>query len=152
MWEGQSNACRMTESGAGCGDGEVCIATHPAPYDQPACIFKQGAEQCPTDWPTATAAFESGTDDRTCNECACEVSNAACVNAGFIIYDDDVCGTGGIGMVDIGTTCVNVQGYADNDEMSYRAVAATATADCVPSGGAPTGEVNPSGPLTFCCQ
>jgi hypothetical protein len=132
----------------------VCVAKSPAPYDQAACIFQQGAHACPGDWPNAIDVSTDGTDTRSCTACSCESPDPECVGEKITFYDDDTCGNGGVTPpADINpSSCVQVQEHIDNEEASYRATAATLTGTCAPEGGQAMGAVEPTGPVTFCCR
>ena len=153
-WGAEERACRSQDAGAGCSAAMVCVAKSPAPYDLTACVFQQGAHTCPGEWPNAIDAFMDGTDTRGCSACSCAPGDADCVGEKFTVYDDNNCGNGGsTAAADIApAACVSVQGHVDFASASYRATAATLTGTCTPEGGQPTGAVEPTGPVTFCCR
>lgn len=108
---------------------------------------------CPATWPNALAAFDGGTDSRGCSACSCDGSAVSCSQGNFTIYDDNVCGTGGVGSLDItGTSCVNTRDYIDYDSASYRAVAGSLTGTCAAQDGQPVGSIAMTGEQTFCCR
>ena len=153
-WGVEDLACRSQEVGAGCSAAMVCVAKSPAPSDQAACIFQQGAHACPEDWPNAIDASTDGTDTRGCAACSCAPGSADCVGEKITVYDHDDCGNGGgSSPIDINpNACVMVQNHIDDDSGGYRATAGTLTGTCTPQGGQAMGVVEPTGPVTFCCR
>ena len=81
------------------------------------------------------------------------VSWPTCSGAGYSVYDLDSCNNGGDPPAIINSqTCVDVTALLDLGSWSMKATGAQTRGSCPAGGGSPQGQVNPQGPVTFCCE
>ncbi len=107
---------------------------------------------CPDGWNTATIqAFTSGADSRACGACACNDPSTTCGATSYTFYDLNNCANGNTSVVNSGS-CANLSGLLDLLSWSAKATLPAPSGACEPSGGAPTGSVQPDGAVTFCCK
>lgn len=149
-----SGALRVcaTSAGGGCGQGAACVPKAPEP-NLSLCIRRDGEEACPAGF-TATTAYKSADDSRGCSACTC-APKTTCEGASYRFFDPDNCTTGA-GLdnpIDVNnTTCRNISPLLDSNSWSVQANAPKPGGSCDPAGGAPTGQVDAQGAVTFCCK
>ena len=116
-----------------------------------------GTPGCPDAWPTPYTQphvfYDGVADGRGCSACACGVAEGGACSAEIWIYGDGACATVASYAVTVGSgapACVDTLPGAALGSKSASAPVYVAGA-CQPSGGAPVGSAEPSGPTTFCC-
>lgn len=156
MWSGRVEACVLPSSGGGCGAGKACVPIGSDPA-QSLCVKQDGKQACPAGFEVAVEAYADGDDTRACSACACGDATVTC-SGSYTFYDANLCAMGGnnppIAVDD--SMCTNVSVLLDNSinnpSWSVSTDPATAQGSCPATGGQATGEVQPSGPVTFCCK
>ncbi|WP_281320020.1 hypothetical protein [Polyangium sp. y55x31] len=147
---GKIAACGAKTSNGGCGAGSAC-APKPAADTESLCLRQEGEHACPDGF-TQIVSYKNATDTRACSACACE-PDATCMGGQYRFFDYDMCMAGGDNPIAVDSgTCRNVSAPLDSNTWSVQQVPATPSGSCVPTGGAPTGELTPEGAVTFCCK
>lgn len=152
-WNGVVEACHAP-AGGGCGQGKVCLPKPLVGETQSACYRAADGAGCPMGY-SQIDSFTDGADSRGCTACTCGAPGTKCLGASFTVYDLDGCAPGGTDQplpIDTGG-CKNVTVYGDSMTWSIEQTKPPMpNGSCAPSGGAPTGELKPAGPATFCCK
>lgn len=141
-WDQHLTGCGPVER-ITCG-AESCFA---APSGQSLCIYQTGELACPDGlFSERTVWFADYDDTRACGACTCgEVIDADCheVVEG---YSNDQCANNEAFILPA-AQCAT----APIDFDSAKVLSVAPTGSCMPTGGAPTGEVTPTEPTTVCC-
>jgi hypothetical protein len=158
-WANAAFACGGGTNTGACEDpGAVCMA---APSTLPTgfsvCVSTDGDDstvQCPTGYPSRIVYYLGGEDNRGCADCECGLPQGdSCSSSLVSFYADDACFTqvGAVTATSSGPMCV---GIPDGSPLGSKQASAPvySPGTCQPSGGEPTGSVEPKHPVTFCCQ
>ena len=145
-WGTAAKVCGgATTTPVGCDAGQICAPSGDAQFAK-LCIAQPGEVAC-TDafYSVQHVVYEDKTDTRSCvGSCGCGAPTSTC--AGHVDFNHSAC------MLNDST--VNLGGCAAVDaaasEASFTQPVGSGT--CTPTGGAPTGEVTPTGALTLCCD
>lgn len=141
-WGSQAQACTAASAGA-CADG-TCIGQLGESYGQ-MCIYAGGDVECPAgDFTEREVIYAGFTDTRDCSACTCGTPSGTC--GGSVSY---IGGCTGL-TVFYGSHAAPGCGEALADPSALRYTAA-ANVECAPGGGAPVGDVTPTGATTMCC-
>lgn len=137
---------------ADCEPGQACV---PA-TNEPLCIWSGGSVDCPAGpYQERREIYDDWSDTRDCGACTCGAPDGAC--------DDPTVEIGGPGFggqtvfVDISQTCTLVRHedqplIVDDFHTGRMSPGDVAEASCTPSAPNPSGDVQPSSPVTLCCQ
>lgn len=141
-----ARSCGEPALGAlGCSDDALCLARPLLPFLSSVCIFREGALDCPTEFPDRRETFfRLNSDGRTCRPCRCGVPT--CVGAVSDATDDAGCSNST--RLSPGD-CTSLAG--DEDESRFVQYDAGAGATCQPGLTGPVGEYTLEDPITFCC-
>jgi hypothetical protein len=124
-----------------CDGGALCLTANGPPFGSHLCVLQQGDVACPGAPYSSKELFYHGVDDtRGCGACSCATTCVTSVSS----YADTKCAN-----LVAGPTPFAMCASLGNDPQS---VMFHATPGCVSDGGAPTGAVTPSGPVTVCCS
>jgi len=138
-WDRELRACG-TAAGDAC-EGGNCFPAIPEDYRM--CIWFEGEVGCPGGpWSETVVTYADATDDRDCTQCTCDTPQGTC--GGSAILTNQGCGVVFVDEMPVGG-CGNVQGF------THAQYTAEIDASCAPSGGDLTGDVTPSGAITYCC-
>jgi len=154
-WQKRVDACGTDKAGGGCGGGKVCVPRGAGTPNESLCVRHDGTMPCPSGFTKTIQAYASASDDRACTDCTCGGANTTCSDGSYTFFDLDNCATGGAGTsnpVTIGGNCTDVSALLDTGSWSARATLPKASGTCPAGGGVPTGSVQPSQPLTYCCK
>lgn len=149
--------------GGGCVPGKSCAAPGGGAYSGTVCIRKSGEQNCPPGWTTKMTGYQDGTDARGCTPCACkpDAASVACSTGQYTFYDHGDCSACQAWQLLCqsrenvhSTACVDVSNIASGTSWGAQRTAdpAPAGGTCTPSGGAPTGSVQTTGAVTYCCR
>ncbi|MBK8941224.1 MAG: hypothetical protein IPM79_27345 [Polyangiaceae bacterium] len=141
-FQDQIHACAAVVS-AGCADGESCVSSD-------SCLALPGAVDCPTSRPERLVAYGAGDDQRACTPCTCEVI-ASCSGGGVLFHDNDDCTNDAPPLAVSAASCVDVSSLMDGNTGAGERLAMVLDATCAASGGAPSGAVLATEPVTYCC-
>lgn len=150
--------------GGGCVPGQSCAASGTGSYAGTVCIRKAGEQSCPSGWSTRLVGYEDGTDTRSCTPCSCTpvASSVKCSYGEYTFYDHSDCTCDWHLICDSSKhvnsfSCVDVSGLLGTPVGGYdwggkytKEPAPTAGM-CTPSGGQPTGDIQTTGAVTYCC-
>ena len=127
-----------------CGPRSVCLPNISEPFNQGACIWRDGAgHACPNDFPEGSAAGVTVSDTRSCTECKCGAADG-CALGTIQLFDNNGC-NGAPNESYAGAGCHTLSG----SNLVFGANYVPATCDAEQS--IPTGEVTSSGNVTVCC-
>jgi hypothetical protein len=119
------------EVGAGCGDQQRCVKRPAQEFEQEVCIRQVGDVSCPPGWfDRDVTIYGSGTDTRTCEGCACDLSAVGCQGGKHTVSKGSGClpppGNGNELTID-STACTQAGGFAQqaNGIISSKATPAT---------------------------
>ena len=158
-WFDAAFACGGGTNNGACADpGAVCAA---APSTLPTgfsiCVSRDDDDSsflCPSGYPVRRVYYLGGEDDRGCADCECGPPQGDfCSSSPVSFYADDTCSVlvGAVTATSSGPVCLSIP--AGSPLGSKQASAPTYTpGTCQPSGGEPTGSVEPNHPVTYCCQ
>jgi len=144
--------CGGTEAGGGCGDSADCVPRPASPYDPQWCIMASGVQACPAPGVYSDQHILYGglLDGRGCTACVCGAKTGADCSGETLAYTPETnlnC-TGTPQHVSHSVACVDMNGNVG----SYHFAPGSPTGGaCAVSGGAPTGAVTGTGPMTICC-
>lgn len=152
-WARMARECVLgAPSGESCDPGQACVPEPPGGLTL--CVYAQGdPPDCPPDYPERTVFYRGIDDERGCGACECSAPSGAQCTALFEMYSDAACGTlaGAVVVTDQAPACVDV--VTGTALLSAEAsMLVDKPGSCAPSGGAPFGALQPSDPLTLCCQ
>jgi hypothetical protein len=152
-WGQTVTACSPTATlqTGNCAPGEWCLATPPPPFPARFCVSQPGTLACPGGtYVVPFSTFQDASDTRACTKCSCGspqngngMKGQGLQCSGEIqICEDDAC-----------SECTPAE--CQNPGWKYVAVDIDPTpfeAGCEPEGGEATGQLEPTGPITFCCS
>jgi hypothetical protein len=156
LWAGLVDVCQGTASnvaGGGCGAMQACVAVAPGTYAGAGiCIRQTGEVVCPSGWDTPYMLYTGGTDARGCAACVC-TPNTTCTGGVACSEDDNSCGGGGgCRPINDANGCTSQDGYSEGTWSIHRTVWPSPSGSCAASGGAPNGQIDAVGAITYCCQ
>jgi hypothetical protein len=157
-WANAAFACGGGTNLGACEDpGEICAA---APSTLPAgfsiCVSIDGDDpivMCPAGYPIPHVYYLGGDDNRGCADCQCRPPQGDSCSSLVSFYTDDACTmqVGSVTAASAGPMCVSIpEGSPLGSKQASAPVYTPGT--CQPSGGGPTGSVEPKHPVTFCCR
>lgn len=119
------------------------------------CVTKTGDTPCPSSFPTRTLAYATAFDGRTCTTCGCSAI-ADCEGVRLGIRANTNCGLASFGgetekSFKSSTCTVLSSAKQDKTWTVDRGESIPRSSSATPSGGAPTGQVTPTEPVTVCC-
>jgi hypothetical protein len=142
-WGVNVQAC-LARAGGSC-EGGTCVGALDDSHDR-MCIYTGGDVACPNeDYADREVVYSTFTDTRDCSSCTCGTPSGTC--GGTVSY---VSGCAGLATL-YGSDQVPGCGEASSEPNALR-YTATPDVECSPSGGAPTGDVTPTGAITVCCS
>lgn len=144
VWE---NGALLCDGGAvATCPGGVCTPKPEAPFGESVCVYKDGEEPgCPLAYPNRTVVYRGETDTRQCSACGCGGATGVSCDAVVMGYSNSTCS--GAGSFALTSDSCNTQEYWS----SAKFVNAPQGGSCPPTGGAASGSVAPTLPLTVCC-
>lgn len=115
--------------------------------------LEQADDLCPIDYTERHELFQDATDERTCAPCTCGPPNGGDCAMKVGAFSDEACELpAGSAYVESSepAICFDVpDGAALRSKSSEQVFSSPGT--CAPGGGAPTGQVVPATPVTWCC-
>jgi hypothetical protein len=142
-WSAAGLACAPSAPTATCPSGAVCAPPPPAPFAPRWCIWRDGAATCPTAFPVEHV-WEAPQDTRGCTPCQCSTVTGTCTVT-TELYTDTNCQTQAATVS--GGACTPMSGIQSALEM----ISYSGAPSCDPTGGDPTGGVQPGPAVTICC-
>lgn len=160
-WGEVGRACRAPTTSKGCEPGFVCAPRPSDPYLPNLCIMKIGAGDvdCPEGaYSEKYLLYKDVIDTRDCTDCQCgAASNLRCDGKLIVFADRDGCidqeatiPSGSCG--DFSPPSVIDSSDATKGPPKTFKFVAEPKGTCSPSGGQPTGTVEPDKPQTICCM
>jgi len=153
VWDLMARECKINVDAVGCGAGESCAPTPPEGFALCLSVAGEGYD-CPPEYPDPFVVFDTVDDGRACSLCSCSDPSGATCSALVSLFTDAACGAL-LGSFPVSSAMDN----ACTDlppGVGLGSKEAVLTVDtpgaCAQSGGAASGELRPSGPVTFCCQ
>lgn len=148
-WGRTVRQCKLSPKG--CGAGQVCVP-HVVPDGFDLCRHVSGNKGCPPGYYSEPSVLYLGVNDaRGCEACECGSPQGAQCKAYVSVYEDSACSSPVVQtMVSIVPLCLDItpgSALASADA----AMITDVPGSCTPSGGEPTGDVEPTGPVTICC-
>jgi hypothetical protein len=136
--------CSLTATGlGGCSGAAVCSPPTSGAYDAELCVWRVGSSQCPAGFANG-ATYHTGYDDtRACSACSC---NGSCGTLTYTWFSNTNCAT----QYQTGTVPTSFPACAN--PTAPRSARFTNAASCLPSGGALSGSVTGTDPVTVCCE
>jgi hypothetical protein len=155
-WTNTAFACVGGTNNGACEDpGTVCA---PAPSTLPpgfsVCVSYDGDDSivlCPAGYPLRSVYYLGGEDDRGCAACECGPPQGdSCSSSLVSLYSDDACAVLAASVLTMPANPVCVSGTPLGSKQASAPIYTPGT--CQPSGGEPTGSVEPKHPVTICCR
>jgi hypothetical protein len=151
-WQDEAGTCLPSTFGAGCDAPLFCV---PPPEGGLVCVTRAGVhnQECPVDYGGASWVLYRDVDEsRSCSPCTCGAPTGNCSGA-EISVEDPSGGCLGTGTVLANGICTALPIHSSMGTFSLESwLPGGLQATCSPSGGAPTGTVQPASPLTVCCR
>jgi len=129
----------------GCTAPMVCAPRPAAQFDATVCVVLGGAQSCPAAFPSKKTYYGSASDDRTCTACGCGAPSGASCTGTVKEYSGPSC-NGSASTLGAPSACTPLSGKSE--ELT---TATPSGGSCAPSGGQPTGSIDPTSPTTVCC-
>lgn len=148
-WGRTMRQCRLSPQG--CGAGQVCVPrVVPDGFDL--CRHVSGNKGCPPGYYSEASVLYLGVnDERGCEACECGAPQGAQCKAYVSVYEDSACSSP-IAQLMVATVPLCVDVVAGSALASADASMITEVpGSCTPSGGEPTGDLEPAEPVTICC-
>lgn len=152
QWNLLARECKINVGANGCSPGESCSPTPPEGFALCVSVAGDGYE-CPAEYPNHVLVYDTVNDARACSPCECGDPEGADCAALVSIFSDGACGAL------LGTYMITSEEPSCHDLPSgvgLGSKSAMFTVDkpgtCAQTGGAPSGELHTTGPVTFCCQ
>lgn len=156
-WGEVGRACRAPTTSKGCEPGFVCAPRPSDPYLPNLCIMKIGAGDldCPEGaYSEKYLLYKDVIDTRDCTDCQCGTATGVRCDGKLSVYGDLHGCTNQEVTISSGSCGDFLPPQLDEDGdlvKSFR-FAAEPKATCSPSGGQPTGSIEPDKPQTICCM
>jgi hypothetical protein len=156
-WKTLARACVGTASPQ-CTDPALTCAPAPPAVEAPAqpfltCIFRDGEQACPVEYPDQHLFYTGLDDTRGCTPCSCGEPDGASCTVLASTFSDEACLTVVAALLvrsnDAACTSL-VDGTALGSKSAT--VVNTVPGACAAAGGEAFGEVTPTGAGTFCCR
>lgn len=153
-------------AGGGCVPDQACAAPGAGAYSGSVCIRKAGEQKCPAGWGTRLLGYTGGTDTRGCSACSCKpvASSFTCSGGAYTFYDHNSCDCAwwqycAKNKVVDSTQCVDLSNLLSPSAAdvngdwggNYTSTPSASGGSCTPSGGQPTGGIDKTGAMTYCC-
>jgi hypothetical protein len=110
-------------------------------------------DECPSDYKERHELFQDVDDQRACAPCTCGAPQGGSCAMKLAAFSDEACGSkvgSAYASSNEGPVCFDVpDGTALRSKSAEQTFSAPGT--CAQSGGAPTGQVVPAKPVTWCC-
>lgn len=149
QWNRVELGCQVFAAKVDCDSGFVCQPVPKPPFAKGMCIQKQGdLPACPgAPYTQRFLFYQSANDTRDCGACGCGMAPdpLACTATVTTSTTDGTCQTGTV-INSLPGCSADYPGYAKLDAKP------PAKPTCPANGGAPTGSVTPSNPVTVCCM
>jgi len=153
-WKTYARACRGVAYPPCLDPGLLCVPTaEPPPEGFSQCIYRDGDNECPPEYPDKRVFFQDLDDTRTCSSCTCGEPVGSTCTVVISVYEGIGCTMPAdtLGADSIAPTCQSIPPVPtlfgkEVDDLTY------APGECPPSGGELVGSADPEGQSTFCCQ
>ncbi|WP_437761938.1 hypothetical protein WMF27_02040 [Sorangium sp. So ce281] len=138
--------CAAASDAGGCEADEACAPREiDAPFEQGACVWRDGERSCPEGFGERHVFASSMVDDRGCTRCTCDTGGVRCA-ATLTLFEQSRCRGPGE-TVPFNGACVD-----DPPPAASVSIEVTGSGSCQPRGGAPSGEVEEGDDrITVCC-
>ncbi len=144
-WTTPIATCALEESAFGCDTGEICIPPAPEGFEAGWCLYKDGDNECPADYPSKAVFWTGVNDTRACTACECAGEPTNCKDAGLLVYADPGCVGSPVATVPAGDLCMDLVGQSVRVEPPTPGC--SAGDDSVAEGS-----IEPMGERTVCCS
>jgi hypothetical protein len=148
-WGTNAAACLgETTAAGGCSGGTVCAPKLDVGFSS-LCFYQQGGGSlaCPPGYTTQIVDYSAVNDDRGCSSCTC----GPLPTCGVLVRGYSA-GNGCTLPSVFSTSAPGCQGFFGTASQDWAAfLEVPLQPNCEPAGGVPTGGVDPTGPVTFCC-
>lgn len=158
-WSYRVDACSLESNKGGCESGKICMPQRSPDLLERVCIRRNEKADCPDNWPFQILAYDDHgwSDDRKCDPCTCDASSIKCASGRYTFFDDNGCSPQGDAPIIVDSNiCTKVStlldGPSSGPTWSIKGTSPQPSGVCTPGGGASTGSVHTSQPVTFCCQ
>jgi hypothetical protein len=139
--------CGAPSPASGCEDGQMCVPQPASPAAGP-CIFKDGDEACPAEFPNKSLYHSSYSDTRACSACSCTATAGGCASIVTAFQAGQCDGTS----IDQGISSASNLFCIPSNWTGLKLKSTTFyPGTCEKTGGQLTGTVVPTDPVTVCC-
>lgn len=144
-WEATIVSCKLEAPPPDC-DGGSCLPPIPSGFGPEWCIYRDDDVPCPDGaYAQRRSYWADVMDTRACTSCVCGLEAEDCSQAALQVYAESEC-SGAPAAILGDQTCTAAQGA------SVSVASPTSTTCPVSHAAEPTGDIEPVGPFTFCCQ
>jgi len=153
QWNTMARECRIDVSKDGCDPLESCAPAPPEGFVLCMSVAGEGYE-CTKEYPEHFVVFDTVDDSRECSPCACSDPKGADCSALVSVFTDGACGAL-LGSFPVSSAMDNAcTDLPPGSPLGSKSAKLTVDkpGSCAPSGGEPSGILQPAGPVTFCCQ
>jgi hypothetical protein len=142
----------MPVLGLACSDpGAKCVAQLSSGFAM--CVFLEKDVSCPDNYPVKHLVYPDFDDQRSCSACECGAPVGSGCTASLNVFKDGACSMPLLteALSSSSTTCVDLVPAGVPLGSKTLTALAYQPGSCAPSGGEPSGSVEPTGAATFCC-
>jgi hypothetical protein len=155
-WSQYAEVCVPPLPGGGCGTG-FCVPRPESPFAAGICIVIEGDLACPGNYRQRFVYYQGLLDTRDCTECSCTSPSGAVCSGSVTVGSDALCSADRSTVQTIGSCgtlgadpSAPAPPLVQSRSAFYSEGAATG-GSCAASGGAATGTVSETDPITICC-
>jgi hypothetical protein len=155
-WSQYAEVCVPPLPGGGCATG-VCVPRPASPFAAGICIVHPGDLACPSNYPQRYVYYQASLDTRACTECSCTSPSGAACSGSVTVGSDALCGADRSTVQTIGS-CGTLGADPSppsppflQSRSGFYSEGSASGGSCTASGGAVTGTVSETDPITICC-
>jgi hypothetical protein len=147
-FEQRTTACGGAVAMEGCAEDQVCTPRPDDAHQDGICVWAQGDQACPPEYPEARTLHTDVVDERGCEACTCDDPVGLC-DAAVLTLLSQPCAAPTSGIVLADGHCY---GTNSNQTRSVAVNPGQPAAFCLPSEAIATGAASPDGSITVCCR
>jgi hypothetical protein len=153
-WSTVAITCGSDHHGQCSDPGDTCAPNlPPLPPGFQICVSAFGDQQCEEGFPDKHVFYRDFHDGRSCTPCACDAPSGGTCTGAISVFDGSVC-SGLLLTLDVANDGKKCSGLVPGSGLASKSAGPLtySAGVCPPSGGEPTGALEPITPKTFCCR
>jgi hypothetical protein len=155
-WEWDARGCAPSEpQSGGCQEGAICMPQPTGGFEDTHCVYLEGDQTCPAEYPTKRSYLTRMVDERQCPSCSCKPVDG-CRNT-LAVYNNQSCMTDGPEFDEFHNTLDDTPGTCRELSPRFTPVAMTLheeyeLAHCIGVPVESPGTIHGEDPVTVCCR